>query len=154
VAVLTPCENAWQRVPAASRPRLVVFGESLGAYGANGAFTSLDDLIAKTDGAMFQGPPNATTLWREYTDQREPGTPEHLPVYDDGSHLRWANQPADLSEPPTPFRAPRAVYLQNASDPVVWWSPDVLWAEPDWLNEPRGPECSRGPGSPSSASPG
>ena len=139
VAVLTAVRERLQQVPAASRPRLVVFGESLGAYGASGAFTSLDDLIAKVDGAMFQGPPNATTLWREYTDQREAGTPEHLPVYDDGSHMRWANQPADLSNPPTPFLAPRAVYLQNASDPVVWWSPDVLWSEPDWLNEPRGP---------------
>ena len=84
-------------------------------------------VIEMTDGAMFQGPPNATAMWRDYTDQRQPGTPEHLPVYDAGTHLRWANQPSDLSQPPTPFRAPRAVYLQNASDPVVWWSPDVLW---------------------------
>ena len=139
VAVLDAVRDRLEAVPAVQRPRLVVFGESLGAYGANGAFANLDDLIEMTDGAMFQGPPNATAMWRDYTDQRQPGTPEHLPVYDAGTHLRWANQPSDLSQPPTPFRAPRAVYLQNASDPVVWWSPDVLWARPDWLGEPRGP---------------
>ncbi len=139
VAVLDAVRQRLEQVPAPSRPRLVVFGESLGAYGANGAFSSLDDLLAKTDGAMFQGPPNATTLWRRYTDEREPGTPEHLPVYDEGFHLRWANQPEDLAQPAGPFRATRVVYLQNASDPVVWWTPSVLWARPDWLAEPRGP---------------
>ncbi len=139
VAVLDAVRQRLEQIPAPQRPRLVVFGESLGAYGANGAFPNLDDLLTRTDGAMFQGPPNATALWREYTDRRQSGTPEHLPVYDDGLHLRWANQPTDLAAPPTPFRAPRVVYLQNASDPVVWWSPDLLWARPDWLAEPRGP---------------
>jgi uncharacterized membrane protein len=138
VAVLRAVSDRLEQVSPAQRPRLVVFGESLGAYGASGAFTSLDDLIARTDGAMFQGPPNATSLWREYTDLRDAGSPEHLPVYGGGTHLRWANQPDDLAHPPGPFRAPRVVYLQNASDPVVWWSPDLLWSRPDWLAEPRG----------------
>lgn len=138
-AVLDAVRQRLDQIPVQRRPRLVVFGESLGAYGASGAFQSLDDLLARTDGAMFQGPPNATALWRRYTHEREPGTPEHLPVYDEGTHLRWANQPADLSLPTAPFRSPRVVYLQNASDPVVWWSPSVLWSRPDWLAEPRGP---------------
>ena len=29
-------------------------------------------------------------------------------------------------------------YLQHASDPIVWWSPNLLLHEPDWLREPRG----------------
>jgi uncharacterized membrane protein len=139
VAVLDAVRQRIARVPAGQQPRLVVFGESLGAYGASGAFSSLDDLLTRTDGAMFQGPPNATSLWRRYTDDREPGTPEHLPVYDGGMHVRWANQPSDLSGPDAPFRAPRVVYLQNASDPVVWWSPSLIWSRPAWLAEPRGP---------------
>jgi uncharacterized membrane protein len=121
------------------RPSVVVFGESLGAYGSSGAFCDLPDLLRTTDGAMFQGPPNASVLWRRYTDAREAGSPEHLPVYGQGRHLRWANRPPDLGSPPTAFTAPRVVFLQNASDPVVWWSPQSLWWRPDWLAEPRGP---------------
>ena len=34
------------------------------------------------------------------------------------------------------------VYLQHASDPIAWWSPDLLFAEPDWLREPRGYDVS------------
>jgi uncharacterized membrane protein len=30
------------------------------------------------------------------------------------------------------------VYLQHASDPVVWWSPGLMVHRPDWLTEPRG----------------
>ena len=30
------------------------------------------------------------------------------------------------------------VYLQHASDPIVWWSPHLLLHRPDWLAEPRG----------------
>src|SRR5690606_36863466 len=29
-------------------------------------------------------------------------------------------------------------YLQNATDPVVWWSPQLLYQEPAWLEESRG----------------
>ena len=139
VAVIDAVRARLTQMPAEQRPRLVVFGESLGAYGASGAFADLPDLLARTDGAMFQGPPEATALWRRYTDARQPGTPERLPVYDDGRNLRWANQPEDLAEPVTAFDAPRVVYMQNASDPVVWWSPALLWDRPDWLAEPRGP---------------
>ena len=30
------------------------------------------------------------------------------------------------------------VYLQHASDPVVWWSPRLIVRRPDWLEEPPG----------------
>ncbi|WP_406082941.1 alpha/beta-hydrolase family protein [Streptomyces zaomyceticus] len=43
--------------------------------------------------------------------------------------------------------------MQNASDPVVWWSPDLLLSRPSWLDEPLGPDITpRSPGSPSSPS--
>jgi uncharacterized membrane protein len=34
------------------------------------------------------------------------------------------------------------VYLQHASDPITWWSPDLLFSEPDWLKEARGYDIS------------
>ena len=30
------------------------------------------------------------------------------------------------------------LFLQHASDPIVWWSPDLLFSRPDWLVEPPG----------------
>jgi uncharacterized membrane protein len=30
------------------------------------------------------------------------------------------------------------LYLQHPSDPIVWWSPRLLWDRPDWLGEPPG----------------
>lgn len=32
----------------------------------------------------------------------------------------------------------RIVYLQHPSDPISWWSPNLLLDKPDWLDEPRG----------------
>ena len=32
--------------------------------------------------------------------------------------------------------------LQHPSDPVVWWSPDLLFARPDWLIEAPGRDRS------------
>lgn len=121
-----------------SPPRLVVFGESLGAYGSSSVFDDLDEVLATTDGAMWQGPPNSSPLWRRYTTLRDSNSPQVQPVYDSGRHLRWANQPTAL-DLPTPWQRPRAVFLQNASDPVVWWSPTVLFSRPQWMTQPRGP---------------
>lgn len=119
-------------------PRIVVFGESLGAYGSSSAFPDLQAVLAGTAGALWQGPPNSSRLWRRYTAERDPDSPQVQPVLDQGRHLRWANQPSalDLS---TPWARPRVVFLQNASDPVVWWSFSTLLVRPDWLAEPRGP---------------
>jgi uncharacterized membrane protein len=121
----------------AHRPQLVVFGESLGAFGASAAFSSVADLTTHTDGALFVGPPNSTTLWRRLTNQRDPASPERLPTYGNGHTVRFAASLTDLRATDTSLRL---VFLQHASDPIVWWSPQLLWREPDWLHQPRGPD--------------
>lgn len=132
----------WSGLPPSHRPRLVVFGESLGAYGAEAAFSGIADMTARTSGALFVGPPNATETWRELTDARARGSPEWLPVYGDGRTVRFAASASDLRQPGGVLRHPKIVYLQHASDPVVWWSPGLLWNKPDWLAEPRGPDVT------------
>src|SRR5215467_12543071 len=32
----------------------------------------------------------------------------------------------------------RVLYLLHPSDPVVWWSPDLIFSEPDWISQPPG----------------
>lgn len=132
----------WSGLPPAHRPRLVVFGESLGAYGAESAFSGVADITARTSGALFVGPPNSTELWRELTSARARGSPEWLPVYGDGKTVRFAASARDLRLPGGVLRHPKIVYLQHASDPVVWWSPGLVWHKPDWLAEPRGPDVT------------
>jgi uncharacterized membrane protein len=128
----------WEELPEDARPRLVVFGESLGSLGAEAAFSSEADLRNRTDGALFIGPPNSNELWREFVEHRDPGSPERLPVYEGGETVRFAARAEDLWRPGEDWAPPRVVYLQQASDPVVWWTPRLVVRRPDWLQEPRG----------------
>jgi uncharacterized membrane protein len=129
----------WSTLPPAHRPRVVVFGMSLGALGAADTFSSLADLTARTSGALFVGPPSDTMLWQHLTAERDAGTPEILPVYRDGGTVRFAASPADLRAGDGSLRTPRTVFLQHATDPVVWWSPALIWSVPGWLAEAHGP---------------
>jgi uncharacterized membrane protein len=127
-----------QQLPEQDRPRLVVYGESLGSQGSEAAFSSLADIRAQTDGVLWVGPPNSNQVWRALVERRDPGTRQVRPVYSSGQTVRFAGTAADLARPPTPWEHPRVLYLQHPSDPIVWWSPDLLFQRPDWLVEPRG----------------
>ena len=134
--------DRWSQLPAATRPRLVAYGLSLGSFGGQAAFGSVTDLKATTDGALFLGTPNDTLLWSDITAHRDASSPEWLPIYGDGATVRFAASTSDLDRPATTWSEPRVLYLQHASDPVVWWSPKLFLHEPDWLKEPRGPDVS------------
>ncbi|KQY03430.1 hypothetical protein ASD37_26730 [Mycobacterium sp. Root135] len=129
-------------MPEARRPKLVVFGESLGSFGGEAPFLSLNNLIARTDGALFSGPTFNNTIWTTLTAERDEGSPEWLPIYDKGENVRFAADAANLQRPQAPWGEPRVVYLQHASDPIAWWNPDLLFSKPDWLREPRGDDVS------------
>jgi uncharacterized membrane protein len=125
-------------LPEAQRPKLVVFGESLGSFGGEAPFMSLNNVLARTDGALFSGPTFQNTIWTDLTGTRDAGSPEWLPIYDHGSHARFVARSDDLGRPHAPWHRPKVVYLQHASDPIAWWNPDLLFSRPDWLREKRG----------------
>nr|WP_235681199.1 alpha/beta-hydrolase family protein [Tomitella gaofuii] len=127
-----------QSLPEDQRPRLVTFGESLGSFSGESAFSGDLDLASQTDGALFVGPTSNNELWRRFTAQRDEGSPEWLPIYREGMTVRFISDAEDLQRPDTPWEGTRVVYLQHASDPITWWNPDTLLSEPDWLDEPRG----------------
>ncbi|CAM2928693.1 alpha/beta hydrolase [Skermania piniformis] len=128
----------WAARPAGQRPLLICYGESLGSQGSEAAFADLSDLRTKADGVLWVGPPNSNRLWSRFVSRRDPGSPEVEPVYADGLVVRFAGDSADLGRPDSQWLQPRVAYLQHPSDPIVWWSPDLLFDEPDWLAEPRG----------------
>jgi uncharacterized membrane protein len=128
----------WSALPAADRPRLFVFGLSLGSFGGETAFSGEFDLRNRTAGALFAGPPNFNLLYREFTDGRDPESPEVEPVYKDGRTVRFTNDVAAGVGPGGTWEGSRVLYLQHPSDPIVWWSPRLAWDRPDWLEEPPG----------------
>jgi uncharacterized membrane protein len=131
--------DRWSRLPVERRPALVVVGESLGSFGGETAFSGEYDLRNRTAGAIFAGPPNFNTLYREFVDGREPGTPEVTPVYRGGRTVRFSTDPRSGVPPADmPADGPRVLYVQHPSDPIVWWSPRLILHRPDWLAEPPG----------------
>ena len=139
-ALLTKVEAELSRRPAATRPRLLLGGESLGAYGGQAAFRDAADMLARIDGAVWVGTPNFTPLARSISDARRGGSPEVAPVVGDGTNIRYATQPAELTHDLYgraygSWDAPRVAYVQHASDPIPWWSPNLLVEEPDWMHE-------------------
>ncbi|BBZ77798.1 membrane protein [Mycolicibacterium anyangense] len=148
-AMVDAIHQRWLQWPAASRPRLVLYGESLGSMAGQGAFGYLPDVVDMDFSAvLWIGPPNASALWKALTVRRDPGTPEVQPRYDNGRTVRFA-QAAGAAEiqqvaADPPWKGTRVLYLQHPSDPVVWWTPDLLFAKPDWLREPPGFDRSAG----------
>ena len=137
-ALFEAVDRLVRQLPEAQRPKLVVFGESLGSFGGEAPFMTLDNVLARTDGALFSGPTFQNTIWTDLTATRDRGSPEWLPIYDNGRHARFVARPDDLDRPHTAWPHPRVVYLQHASDPIAWWNPDLLFRRPDWLREKRG----------------
>jgi uncharacterized membrane protein len=129
----------WIGLPQDHRPRLFVAGESLGSFGGETAFSGEFDLRNRTAGTLFVGPPNFNTLFREFSDHRDAGSPEIQPVYKDGRIVRFASD-ASTSIPPEgqAWEGNRVLYLMHSSDPIVWWSPNLIFSEPNWIGEPAG----------------
>jgi uncharacterized membrane protein len=137
-ALFEAVDKLIRQMPEFKRPKLVVFGESLGSFGGEAPFMSLNNVLARTDGALFSGPTFNNTIWTQLTAQRDRGSPEWLPIYDDGHNVRFVARPDNLDRPKAEWGRPRVVYLQHASDPIAWWTPDLLFHEPDWLRQKRG----------------
>lgn len=129
----------WSALPPDQRPRLFVFGESLGAFGMEGAFSGEADLRNRTSGALFVGAPAFATLHQRFTADRDAGSLAIEPVYRGGRTVRFASEIAEGAAPSgVAWGGPRVLYLQHPSDPITFWSPSLLLSRPDWLAEPAG----------------
>jgi uncharacterized membrane protein len=132
----------WSTLPRASRPKLITYGLSLGSFAAQAPFSGVADMAARTDGALFVGTPNFTQPWRRIVADRDRGSPQWQPTYRDGQTARFAAANGDLARPGATWPSPHVVFMQHGSDPVVWWSPDLLSRAPDWLRETRATDVS------------
>ncbi len=146
-AMVHAIHDRWLQWPADRRPKLALYGESLGSMAGQGAFGYLPDIVDMGfSSVLWVGPPNESRLWKALTDRRDPGTPEVQPRYDNGRTVRFAQAagPAEIAAVAAPpWEGARVLYLQHASDPVVWWSPHLFLRKPDWLKEPPGFDRTR-----------
>ncbi|MGA7204239.1 MAG: alpha/beta-hydrolase family protein [Specibacter sp.] len=146
-ALFRAVKAEWLSMPPLSRPKLLVYGLSLGASGMQSAFADVAELTSSVDGAVFSGAPNNSQPWGTLQAARDAGSPVWQPVYDGGRHVRWLSNNGDFATPPGPWEPARIAYLQHGTDAVTWLTPRLIWDKPEWLDGPaatggRAPDVS------------
>lgn len=134
----------WKGLPLDKRPRLYLHGLSLGALNSQMATDIYDVVGDPFQGALWSGPPFRSQRWASVMATREAGSPAWLPRFRDGSVVRFSNQTANPQDGYAPWGAIRFIYLQYASDPIVFFDPKSFYREPEWLKGARGPDVSPG----------
>lgn len=134
----------WSMLPPGERPKLVLFGKSLGAAGVEAPFVGADasasiaHFTARTDGVLMVGAKRTNPIHSQITSERDPGSPAWQPVYDGGRSVRFLSRDPDVPDLGADWPMPRIVYLQHPSDPAPLWGFNVLWRPPEWMDQPRG----------------
>lgn len=132
----------WRELPANERPKLYLHGLSLGAFNSQRSITFFDILGDPIDGAVWSGPPFPSEKWRSLTNERDVGSAEWLPVFQDGRFVRFMNQNGMPEGNTAPWGNLRFVYLQYASDAITFFDKSLAYREADWMKAPRGPDVS------------
>ena len=81
-AILT----AWRTKPENQRPMIILFGESLGAFGSQAAWpegSTPKDVTAEIKRIIWIGPPSQSRVWKQWQADRSAGLMWH-PVVGDG----------------------------------------------------------------------
>lgn len=132
----------WLTLPEESRPRLYLFGLSLGALNSDLSVDVYDILAQPFDGALWAGPPFPSQTWNAVVAARNPNSPVWAPRYSDGRMFRFATQGSDLSQGYAAWGPLRIVYLQYPSDPIVFFEQSSLLRRPRIASDPRAPDIS------------
>lgn len=130
----------WTQLPKDRRPKLYLFGLSLGALSSERSMDLFDVIEDPIQGALWAGPPFPSPLWNSATANREPGSPVWLPRFKDSSIVRFTSQQNRLNLPGDRWGPIRFVYLQYGSDPITFFRPDSFYRRPEWLGNNRAPD--------------
>jgi uncharacterized membrane protein len=133
----------WSTLPEQSRPKLYLYGLSLGSFGVESILGSINILNEPISGALMSGPPFVNELHNQFEAGRQEGTPPWQPIYGEGRTVRFTAEQNGFGNTPGPWGPTRLVYLQHNSDPVVFFSYDLAYKVPEWLLDgQRGPDIS------------
>jgi uncharacterized membrane protein len=120
------------RMAPEKRPRLVVFGESLGSWTSQDAFLhggtqGLED--AGVQRALWIGTPNMSRWKHEVIGQERPDVdPTMVGEFDNFGQVE--------SLEPEARDSLRYVMITHGNDGVAYFGPDLLIQQPNWLGEP------------------
>lgn len=132
------------------RPRVVLFGESLGAHTSQDVFLHWGTLgldAMGIDAALWIGTPYGSKWMHQVTrGERLDVDRDAVAVVND--HAQLAAVTARRGRPP------RFVLLSHDNDGVTRFGPDLLWYPPDWLGPGRPRPEAAGDGSPRGIPPG
>jgi uncharacterized membrane protein len=136
-AVFRAVYGHWRALDPRSRPRLFLFGLSLGSLNSDLASDAYSVLGDPFEGAFWVGPPFASRTWTEVTATRVAGSPQWLPEARTNGVFRFftASDQSQLAE--SGWGPVRILYLQYPSDPIVFFETDMWRRQPDWLGPPR-----------------
>lgn len=140
-ALIGAVHRYWRSLPRESRPRLYIHGLSLGAWSSmhgTDLFALLDDPV---NGAFWVGPPFPSAKWRGIVASRNQDSAYVAPVLGDGRLVRFASNHHN-ARGPEGWGAMRIVYLQYASDPIVFYEPASVFRPPVWMREPPAADVS------------
>ena len=143
-ALFNAVRARWSELPPDGRPKLLLFGKSLGTAGVEAPFVGVDaassvsNMVTRTDGVLIAGAKHSNPIHAQLTRERDPGSPVWLPVFDRGRSVRFVNRDPDRPALDAEWSVPRIVYLQHPSDPTVFWSIEAFWRPPEWMEQPRG----------------
>ncbi len=140
-ALFGAVHRRWQQRPEETRPRLYLYGLSLGAHSSQQSLRLHEMLDQPIDGALWVGPPFVSQLWQTLTAERDPGSPAWLPHLTTGEVVRFTDGRQSVHDG-GPWGEVRIVFLQYGSDPIVFFRSDSAIRPPEWLASPRAPEVS------------
>lgn len=140
-ALFGAVHRRWQELPEETRPRLYLYGLSLGAHSSQQSLRLHEMLDRPIDGALWVGSPFVSPLWQTLTEERDPGSPAWLPRLTTGEVVRFTDGRQGVGDA-GPWGDVRIVFLQYGSDPIVFFRPDSAIRPPEWLIPPRAPDVS------------
>jgi uncharacterized membrane protein len=77
-------------------------------------------------------------------DERHLDSPAWRPDFGNGSLVRTFTQGGGSLGEFAPWGPIRLVFLNYGSDPIVNFTFDSAWRQPDWMRDPRAPDVSPG----------
>jgi uncharacterized membrane protein len=140
-AVFRVVYDYWRTLPKERRPRLYLFGLSLGARNSDLSADVFDVIADPYQGALWVGPPWDSETWRRVTAMRAAGSPVWLPRFRDESLFHFTTQRNELNGTEARWGPMRMVFLQYPSDPIVFFESAGLWRPPSWMQQ-RAPDVA------------
>ncbi len=132
----------WKSLPEEQRPKIYLFGLSLGSHGSETSAPLYAYVSDAFSGAVWAGPPFRNPLWRNIQRNRNQGSTAWLPHFENGSMIRVIG-PFDGPKINSDSWGPiRIAYVVNPSDAIVFFEESMWFREPDWMKQPRGSDLS------------